>query len=271
MIHNINLKFDGQVDKFYNINQLTSDLELLKINLKNSEIQTLNDFDEYQKIQKQIDKLTIEINEDRSENIKNIVSFDKFITQKLISKICEKKDVNRFNFLENVYIQVHPEDLITSVGYIKFFNRYTALSVAKSIYSFNAIEDIQKDFDKFTLLNRLLNFLGLNYINLKIDYMFGRFKIDHDLYFENFRDIIKLFKFEIDIMFDDENFEFIFEIKNIQGKWMENNNKILILENEKLNISYNNLINKKILFQFIFLEKKQSENFMLNQKHIFYF
>ena len=31
--------------------------------------------------------------------------------------------------------------------------------------------------------------------------------------------------------------EFIFEIKDIQGKWMENNNKILILENENLDFS----------------------------------
>jgi hypothetical protein len=142
MIHNINLKFDGLIDDFYNVNLLTSNLESLKADLKDFKIQTLNDFDEFKNIQRKMDKLNFEINKERSENIKKIVEFDKFITDKMIEKIIEQKDINRFNFLENVYIQVQPEDLISSTGYIKFFNRYTALSFAKSIHSFNIIEDV---------------------------------------------------------------------------------------------------------------------------------
>ncbi len=270
MIHNINLKFDGLIDDFYNVNLLTSNLESLKADLKDFKIQTLNDFDEFKNIQRKMDKLNFEINKERSENIKKIVEFDKFITDKMIEKIIEQKDINRFNFLENVYIQVQPEDLISSTGYIKFFNRYTALSFAKSIHSFNIIEDVKNDFNRFTLLNRFLNFLGLNYINIQKDYLFGRFKFDYDLTFENNRDIRKDFKFEIDVSFDDENFEFLLNIKNIEGKWAQNNNKISILGNEKFDITYQDLINKKTLFNFIFLDKEKSEAFM-SFREIFYF
>ena len=270
MIHNKNLKFDGSIDEFYNINQLISNLELLKANLKDFKIQTLNDFDEFKNIQNKIDKLNFEINKNRSENIKEIVEFDKFITNKMIEKIIERKDINQFNFLENIYINVQPEDLISSTGYIKFFNRYTALSFAKSVHSFNLLEDIQKDFNRFTLLNRFLNFLGLNYINIQKDYLFGRFKFDYDLSLENNREIIKDFKFEINIYFDDESFEFLLDIKNIEGKWSQNNNKISILGNENADITYKDLVNKKILFNFIFLNKEKSETFM-SFMEIFYF
>ena len=45
MIHNINLKFDGSIDDFYNVNRLTSILESLKMDLRDFKIQTLNDFE----------------------------------------------------------------------------------------------------------------------------------------------------------------------------------------------------------------------------------
>ncbi len=271
MIHNLNLKYDGEIDEFYNINQLKTKLECINANLRDFKIQTLNDFDEYKSIQKQIDKLKINISKQRTENIYNIIAFDKLMCDKLIPKILIKNEDESFSYLEHLYIQILPEDLFSSLGYIKFFNRYSMTKNNKRVRTgFKSIEDIEKDFSRFNLLNRFLNFIGLDYTNLKVDFLMGRYKIDQDIYYENFKDNMKSLKFDINVTFDDETFQIIFDIVNIQGKWMECDNKIHILGNYE-NIKYEDLINKKILFQFFFLDDHQlNETFTLSQ-NLFYF
>lgn len=281
MIHEITLKWDGRVDEFLDVISNRHSLLLDQRHEIQSaeseqdveskyEFTDLMHYDYYQAIDKKIKKLNDEMN-NTSNNIVKLDEFNKVLNKKLLSKIpvtlkgtsssnnplsSQWKSISKFSIgYRFAYIHVQPEHRISQYAFLGLQNYY---------------DEESNEYFSDRLLDKFLNVLGLSYLNisnrssyfnlnvsnsttlksmspaaLSINNISGylkRIRFNHNYSLQNYRDEKEKLSFEIKVTFNDETDTVLFEVIDIQGQW--------ILEDNILNGEISAFKGRQVLFQF---------------------
>ena len=254
MLHYFNIKWDASKDQFLNdfrrrgYDKLDYITEFDDLEDSNSRPKNLAEYDEhlkYQEIYNQIyPKNMTELQRFESiasDNLKNISNICKIIEQSYTKKMYNEDK----KFAMAAYLNIEPEHENNDFAFFKLFNWFE-----------------ESNFTNY-ILNKYLCFVGVSYVTANpMDLNFNSGSIRNKNYkrilnknWDHIRNNQKeknKLKFDIDIIFDDQNLDLTLHVNHIEGQWVFKN----MVESGKIT----NRIGKKIFFSPFFMPADETQN-----------